>query len=341
MATLKDISVATGISVSTISRVLNRDETISVSTQTEQRIFEVAQQLGYAPAHRHGKGETRRGASRLKMGIAQMFEPDMVLQDPYYLYMKNELEKECFEHGIETTTLFRDKRGQFQGPGEGTLDGIFAIGSFTPDEICSFERYTPHAVFVDSTPDNEKYYAVVPNFHLGLRQALNRFLETGHRHIAFLGSFYTLQRTHDWLLDARLYYFRNILQEEGVYDPALEVDSGMTSPQAYQALGQALQRWQTMPDALFISSDAMVQGALRALDEAKLRIPTDISVIAFNDTALSQNATPHLSSVRVLQHELVVAALHAMTQCRENHPYPFKTVVPTLYVERGSVYPRE
>lgn len=218
MATLKDISVATGISVSTISRVLNRDETISVSTQTEQRIFEVAQQLGYAPAHRHGKGETRRGASRLKMGIAQMFEPDMVLQDPYYLYMKNELEKECFEHGIETTTLFRDKRGQFQGPGEGTLDGIFAIGSFTPDEICSFERYTPHAVFVDSTPDNEKYYAVVPNFHLGLRQALNRFLETGHRHIAFLGSFYTLQRTHDWLLDARLYYFRNILQEEGVYD---------------------------------------------------------------------------------------------------------------------------
>ena len=106
MATLKDISVATGISVSTISRVLNRDETISVSTQTEQRIFEVAQQLGYAPAHRHGKGETRRGASRLKMGIAQMFEPDMVLQDPYYLYMKNELEKECFEHGIETTTPF-------------------------------------------------------------------------------------------------------------------------------------------------------------------------------------------------------------------------------------------
>lgn len=101
---------------------------------------------------------------------------------------------------------------------------------------------------------------MVPNFHLGLRQALNRFLETGHRHIAFLGSFYTLQRTHDWLLDARLYYFRNILQEEGVYDPALEVDSGMTSPQAYQALGQALQRWQTMPDALFISSDAMVQG---------------------------------------------------------------------------------
>ena len=301
----------------------------------------MAQQLGYAPAHRHGKGETRRGASRLKMGIAQMFEPDMVLQDPYYLYMKNELEKECFEHGIETTTLFRDKRGQFQGPGEGTLDGIFAIGSFTPDEICSFERYTPHAVFGDSTPDNEKYYAVVPNFHLGLRQALNRFLETGHRHIAFLGSFYTLQRTHDWLLDARLYYFRNILQEEGVYDPALEVDSGMTSPQAYQALGQALQRWQTMPDALFISSDAMVQGALRALDEAKLRIPTDISVIAFNDTALSQNATPPLSSVRVLQHELVVAALHAMTQCRENHPYPFKTVVPTLYVERGSVYPRE
>lgn len=340
MATLKDISAATGISVSTISRVLNRDETISVSAQTQARIFSVAQELGYIPARRRARPEGRHAAGSLKMGIAQMFEPDRILQDPYYLYMKNELEKVCFEQGIETTTLFRNEEGLFQASGGGPLDGIFAIGSFTREEINSFERYTPHVVFVDSTPDDEHYYAVVPNFHLGLRQAMSRFLETGHRRIAFLGSRYTLQGTHDWLLDARLYYFRNILRAKNLYDEALVWDCGMTSPEAYQVLSEALRTNAPCPDALFLSSDAMVQGALRALEEAGLKIPQDISIIAFNDTALSQNVVPPLSSIRVLQHELAFAALHAMHLCRENHPYPCKTVVPTLYMERGSVIAR-
>ena len=98
-------------------RVLNWDETIRVSTQTEQRIFEVAQQLGYAPAHRHGKGRPGAGLPA-ENGHCQMFEPDMVLQDPYYLYMKNELEKECFEHGIETTTFSGISGGSFRDRGK-------------------------------------------------------------------------------------------------------------------------------------------------------------------------------------------------------------------------------
>lgn len=340
MATLKDIAAATGISVSTISRVLNQDDTISVSPQTAQRIADTAQRLGYIPTRRRAKADGHRAAEGLKMGIAQMFEPDQVQQDPYYLYMKNEIEKACFEQGIQTTALFRDGEGLFQVSGGGALDGLFAIGSFTPEEIRSFERLTPHIVFVDSTPNSEKYYAVVPNFHLGLRQALNRLLESGHKRIGFLGSHYTLQRAHDLLLDTRLYYFHNILRSAGLYDERLVLDCGMTSPDAYRVLSEALGRGNPLPDALFLSSDAMAPGALRALDEAGVRIPADMSIIAFNDTLLSQNSTPPLSSVRVLQHELAVAAMHAMRMCREHHPYPFKTVVPTLYIERGSVQDR-
>lgn len=340
MATLKDIAAETGISVSTISRVLNQDKTISVTPQTQQRILDTAQRLGYVPVRSRSRQESDLSQGGLKMGIAQMFEPDQVTQDPYYLYMKNEIEKECFANGVETTTLFRGENGDFVAPGAGKLDGIFAIGSFTPQEIRSFERYTRFVVFVDSTPDDERYFAVVPNFHLGLRQALSRFLETGHRRIAFLGSHYTLQRTHDWLLDARLYYFRNILQERGLYDESFVLNCGMTSPDAYRVLSEALSRWTSRPDALFLSSDAMVQGAMRALDEAGARVPEDISVIAFNDTPNSQNATPPLSAIRVLQHELAVAAVVSMRLCRADQRHPFKTVVPCLYVERGSVLPR-
>ena len=171
-------------------------------------------------------------------------------------------------------------------------------------------------------------------------EALSRLLETGHRRIAFLGSRYTLQKTRDLLLDGRLYYFRNILREKGLYDESLVLDCGMTSPEAYRVLSGALPKWTERPDALFLSSDAMVQGAMRALDEAGVRVPADMSVIAFNDTPLSQNATPPLSAVRVLQHELAVAAVVSMRLCRANQEHPFKTVVPCAYIERGSVAAR-
>ena len=338
MATLKDSAAATGISVSTISRVLNQDETISVTPQTQQKILETARKLGYVPVRSRGRGEEKPGRC-LKLGIAQMFEMEQVMQDPYYLYMKNALEQVCFTKGVETTPLFRDGSGDFVMQGEGGLDGIFAIGSFTPQEIESFIRLTRNVVFVDSAPDDEKYFAAVPNFHLGLRQALTHLLEAGHRRIAFLGSHFTLQETHDLKLDPRLYYFRNTLQNRSLYYPELVLDCAMNSPGAYQVLSQALGEWKEPPTALFLSSDAMVQGTIRALEEVGLSIPGDISVIAFNDTPLSANATPPITSIRVLQREMAVAAMTSMELCRSGIQYPFKTVVPCVYVERGSVAP--
>lgn len=62
-----------------------------------------------------------------------------------------------------------------------------------------------------------------------------------------------------------------------------------------------------------------------------------MSVIAFNDTPLSLNASPPLSAVRVLQSEIAAAAYVAMESSLAGSTYPFKTVVPCVYVERESV----
>lgn len=338
MATLKDIAAATGVSISAISRILNRDETLSVPPQTQQKVFDAARELGYVPARSRSKSDSSRSGG-LRIGIAQMFEMEQVLQDPYYLYMKTALEQVCFGRGIETISMFRDSQGDFAVQGEQVLDGIFAIGSFNAQEIRSFQRYTRHIVFVDSSPDDERYFSTLPNFHLGLRQALTRFLQEGHQRIGFIGSHYTLQETRDLKLDSRLYYFRNFLQDRGLYQEKYVLDSPMDSSSAFQILSQALERWEEPPTALFVSSDAMANGVMRALAQAGLSVPHDISLIAFNDTPLSQNTTPPLSSIRVLQHELAVAALGAMDLCRSGVEYPFKTVVPCVYVERSSVAP--
>lgn len=335
MATLKDIAGVTGISISTISRVLNRDETISVTPQTSDKIFAAAKALGYVPSRSRAKAESAAPARR--MGIAQMLEMEQILEDPYYLYLKSALEKVCFSKGIETTNLFRDETGHFICQGESELDGVFAIGSFTSQEIADFRRYSAHVVFVDSSPDDEHYFAAVPNFRLGVRQALHRLLEAGHRRIGFIGSQCVFQAKKDRKLDDRLYYFQNILKEAGVFDPAYVLDSAINAAAGFAVMTQALEQWQMPPTALFIASDAIANGVLRALERKGISVPGEMSVIAFHDTPLSSNATPPLSSVRVLQNEIAAAAYLAMEASLAGSAYPFKTVVPCIYVERESI----
>ncbi len=334
MATLKDIAEKTGVSVSAVSRVLNMDDTISVSAETRKRIFEAARELGYNSKSKN-KGSNARES--LKMGIAQMFEMEQIMEDVYYLYMKTALEEACFARNIETTSLFRNAQGQFIMNGSGNLDGIFAIGSFTKSEIESFHRYTDNIVFVDSTPDDEKYYAAVPNFHLGVRQAVNRFIEGGHKKIGFIGSHFTLQETRDLILDNRLYYFKNMLTEKGLYREKFILNSEMNSKSSYEVLNNFLNFSEEYPTALFISSDAMAQGVIKAITQAGLSIPDDISLITFNDTLISQNSVPPLSSVRVLQREIADAAVRSMDEQRKGSAYPYKTVIPCIYIERSSV----
>lgn len=334
MATLKDIAEKTGVSVSAVSRVLNMDDTISVSAETRKRIFEAAKELGYNSKSKNKGSNTR---DSLKMGIAQMFEMEQIMEDVYYLYMKTALEEACFARNIETTSLFRNPQGQFVTNGSEALDGIFAIGSFTKEEIKSFHKYTDNIVFVDSTPDDEKYYSAVPNFHLGVRQAVNRFIEGGHKKIGFIGSHFTLQETRDLILDNRLYYFRNMLKEKGIYREEFILNSEMNSKSAFNVMKNFFETSDEYPTAIFVSSDAMAQGVIKAVTNAGLSIPEDISLIAFNDTLLSQNAMPPLSSVRVLQREIADAAVRSMEEQRKGSAHPYKTVIPCVYMERSSV----
>lgn len=334
LATLKDIAEKTGVSVSAVSRVLNMDDSISVSAETRRKIFEAAKELGY---NSKSKVKNQNIRENLKMGIAQMFEMEQIMEDVYYLYMKTAVEEACFARNIETTSLFRNSQGQFVMNGTGNLDGIFAIGSFNKEEIESFHKYTDNIVFVDSTPDDEKYYAAVPNFHLGVRQAVNRLIEGGHKKIGFIGSHFTLQETRDLILDNRLYYFRNMLTEKGLYREEFILNSEMNSKSSFEVLSNFFNTSDEYPTAIFISSDAMAQGVIKAITNAGLSIPDDISLISFNDTLLSQNAMPPLSSVRVLQREIADAAVRSMEEQRKGSAHPYKTVIPCVYIERNSV----
>ena len=172
MATLKDIAALAGVSSATASRVLNQDPSLSVTEQTRQRVLDAARELGYRTVQqRYQTVKLLENADRAqpenaekRIGIAQMFETEQLLEDIYYMLLKNLLDEACFEKRWSTVMLFRNEQHHFVKNDELPLDGIVAIGRFTQSEIDDFHALTDNIVFLDSSPDEEKYCSIVPRY---------------------------------------------------------------------------------------------------------------------------------------------------------------------------------
>lgn len=343
MATLKDIANLAQVSQATVSRVLNQDPTISVTEETRKRILRAARDLGYRTVQQryqtmlHTEEISHSGSVERRVGIAQMFENRQLQEDVYYLMLKNVLDQVFFEKKLVTVLLFRNEQGHFMKNDELPLDGIIAIGRFSQEEIRDFHRYTNHIVFLDSSPDEEKYCSIVPNYQLAIDQVLQCFWERGYKRIAYLGSVYTFGDMKELTVDPRYYYYKNSLLEKNNFDPELVIDCEMNARSSYRVMKEYLERGNGVADAIFASSDAVAPGLMKALHEYGIRVPEQLGVITFNNTSFSQFADPPLSSIEVYMRENAEAAVLCMELLWQGKSHPKKIIISCSLEERGSV----
>lgn len=346
MATLKDIAGIAHVSQATVSRVLNNDPSLSVSEETRKRILEAARELGYRTVHQRYHTVQREKAdanaelserTEKRIGIAQMFDKQQLLEDIYYMMLKNMLDEICFEKRWATVMLFRDEEGRFLKNDDLPLDGIVAIGRFNEREIADFNQYTNNIVFLDSSPDEEKYYSIVPNYHLAIHQVLNCFWRHGYQNVAYMGSVYTYGDTKQLSVDPRFYYYKNSLLEKGLFDQQYVIDCEMNARSSYEIMKAYLGDGKKLPDAIFAASDAIVPGLLKALHEYEIQIPAQIGIITFNNTNFSRFSEPPLSSVETYMRENVEAVVTCMEMLWKKKTHPKKIIISCSLEERGSL----
>lgn len=337
MATLKDIAAQANVSLATVSRVLNHDDTISVSDNTKSNIFRIANELGYKTVVQRYGTEPAGAKETLHMGVVQMFEHQELLDDIYYMMMKYVLEEECFKVQSMLIPLLRNEKGVFEKTAKEDVDGIYAIGRFTEEEIQSLQQYTNNIVFIDSSPDELRYYSIVPNYHQALRLALQYLRGKGHRQIAYIGGTHSFGDTKQMQMDDRYYYYRTHLINRDLFCEDYVINCQMNSKDGYDKMKLYLQKQRHLPTAAFIASDAIAPGVLKALQEYQIRVPGDISIITFNNTSLSEFATPPLTSIAVPLRESVREAILCMDRQRKGSPMPVKIVIPCNLVQRESV----
>ena len=338
MATLKELSQRTGYSTATISRVLNGDQTLSVTEEVRRRILEEAGKTNYNET-RSRRGRTPK--SVLRVGVAEMLTPAQQLNDPYYLYLGNYVKQGCLDKKYACIHL--ESRGEsFVLPRGEKLDGIVAIGLFSTAQIESLTNLNPNIVFVDSSPFESRFDSVVLGYELGISLALEHLEALKHKKIGFVGPVYKYNDRHQNALEIRRQLFIKLMESRDGFDPDLMLDCTMDIDSTVATWKKYLKAGKPLPSAVVCANEENAMGTLKCLQQEGYSVPEDVSVVSFNDTPRSALVSPSLTSVSINTQEMANTALRMLAErvSISGKPpirsLPLKVIVPPTLVVRES-----
>lgn len=326
MATIKDVAAIAGVSMATVSRVLNFDEELSVSEDTKKRIFEAAEKLNYK-SNRKKKDK----AIFKNIGIVNWYSEGQEIKDPYFLSIRMAIEARCSEKNMDFSYININNDSLYK------VDGIIALGKFGPKDIKQMEKISNNIIFVDFEPKGYVYDCVMLDYRGGSEMALDYIYNNGHRKIGYIGGIEYVDNGAHALQEERANTFINYMKSKQLYNEKWMLEGKFTAEDGYR-LTRSLLSMEEIPTALFIASDPMAIGAYRAVSEKGLKIPEDISIVGFDDIYMSAYMTPALTTVKVYTEYMGRNSVDCLiNRIDTTDKWCRRIVIPTELVVRDSV----
>ncbi|MEH7332397.1 LacI family DNA-binding transcriptional regulator [Neobacillus drentensis] len=330
MATIKDIAQIAGVSIATVSRVLNYDTTLSVSDETKKRIFEVAEELSYKKKSSIRKQESGR------IALLQWHSEKEELEDLYYMSIRLGVENRCRHHGIQVVKYFQDNYGDLR---EDEIQGLIAIGKYSSKQVKDLLAITKNIVFVDSSPDEEKFDSIVIDFEKATEKVLNYFLEKGHERVGYIGGREVFKDKTSKIEDPRERAFKRYLAEKDSLNEAFMYIGNFSVDAGHTLMKQAIQEHgENLPTAFFAGNDSIAVGALRALLEKGVSVPDRVNIIGVNDISISKYVFPSLSTIKVYTELMGETAVDTLLERIEGRKTAKKTFIATKLIIRNSSF---
>jgi len=288
MTTIRDLALEAGISPGAVSRILNHDATFSASEQTRRKVFDVAEKLHYIK-----KTSPNASSGTLTFGILQWYSIRQELEDPYYLSIRLGAEKYCSANNINVIRSFKGDSDFFSNLHN--VDGLICIGKFSDSEIVQFSSVSENFILVDMYTTRILHNSITLDFENATLDALTYLTSLGHKHIGYLGGReYTDDKT--LYFEPRKAFFEEFCKRHLIeYSPYLLEDT-YTIKSGYDMMSELIANGK-LPTAIFTASDSIALGAIRALSEHGYHIPSDISIIGFDNINAAAYSTPPLTTI--------------------------------------------
>lgn len=336
MATIKDIAEKAGVSPAAVSRILNNDATLSVGEETRKRVLEAAAILNYKPTR---KRNTNKNSDVYEIGIVSAITQEEEVQDPYFMTIRLGIEMACSKFPLKIKTVINAGNGASFDELK-KLDGVIVIGGIEPSSVQEYCQGHKNIVFINHLPETGEYDVVASGLDKATEDVLDYLFELGHTKIGFIGGNDTFNRLYDnksmgELQDIRNSAYEKVMKQKQLYRPELVQIGEWGATGGYQYMKKFIEAG-TLPTALVCASDQMAIGAMRALHEAKIKVPQDLSIVGFNDIEAAEFLNPPLSTVKIHTDEMGKTAVKLLYDRLKGRKIPIKAVLSTELVRRES-----
>lgn len=325
MATLKDIAAEAGVSLATVSRVLNDDPSLNVKEETKHRILEIAEKLEYKSSSSR-KMQTHSVGQHHILALYS-YQQDLEINDPYYLAIRHGIETQCEKLGIELTNCYLNHTL----PELKKVTGVLIVGQPSPDIRAAATALTDNICFIDFHEPGSPYDAVDIDLVRIAKEVIDFFIDKGVSRIGFIGG-----QDQPGKADIREVAFVEYGRLKGVVSGDDIWRGGFSSSSGYE-LAKTMLAKADHPAALFVASDSIAIGVLRAIHERGLSIPGDISLISVNDIPTARFTFPPLSTVRIHSEMMGSQGVNLLIEkSRDGRALPLNVFVPSVLKLRGT-----
>jgi len=333
---IRDVAASAGVSVTTVSHVLNATPGTRVKPETRDRVQQVARELGYQASTIARSLRTQRSHT-----IAMI--SDEIATTPHAGRIILGAQEAASSHGLLLMLVNSGgdpavEEAEIQALAQRQVDGfIYATMYHREVELPDALRRVP-TVLLDARCEDPAVPSAVPDEYAGGRAATQALIDAGHRRIGYANNADDIPATR-----GRLAGHLDALAAAGIDpDPALVVTAPSDTGGGLTA-GRTLLALPDRPTAVFAFNDRMAMGVYHAATERGVDIPRELSVVGFdNQELIAEGLRPPLTTMALPHYEMGMWAVEALVaRIRDPHTPAEQVELPCPLVDRASVAPPE
>ncbi|GEN82390.1 LacI family transcriptional regulator [Sporosarcina luteola] len=340
MVRLKDIAERVGVSISTVSRVIQNDSSRNVNPEIKRKVWMAVKEMGYTPnenARRlvYSSEEKKRQTKR----IGWLANPRIANENPYFSKIFIGISETLNKAGYSLLLLHSDdleEENQFQRMvREKEIEGILLVDPVRKETLAELKKWIP-VVGVDFNYSDHSLSVVDYDREEAAWKGVEHLVSKGHTRIGFIGG----GVDGDLHLEKRFKGYLKAMREFGLeINEKFIVDTEWYLERSYEWLKMTIEQSDgDLPTGFLCASDLLAIAAMRAVQEKGLSIPDDVAFVGIDNNDLAQYVVPALTTISIPQYEMGVVAAKALLNliAEESDRIDLKTFVATELIIRKS-----
>ena len=324
MATLKDVAAECGLTVTTVSRVLNNRGYIS--DETRKKVYAAMDKLNYRP------NEVARSLSKKTTNTIGVIVPH--IRHPYFAEMISNIENAASKHGYKIILCnskgrsnkekeYLDMCTSNRVAGIILFSGSVAVQEFTDSNIAlvTVERFVENGTAAVEC-DNKQ----------GGELAAQHLIDCGCKRLLHVSGILG----NSMPADDRALGFVEVCEKTGIEYEVVATSMGQYNSLDYHDMLEGALEYGRRFDGVFASSDLIASQILQVCSKIGKRVPEDIKIVGFDDVMISQITNPPISTIHQPIKEMAEAAVDMVIAASEGKTVPKRTLLPVTLVKRES-----